>query len=296
MRFVAPSARPFAVGPRAHSARVSLLALFLAACLSRPGQAQELPASLEGIFREGVAAQKAGKLDEAEKAFQKVLRGGGKLAFVYNNLGIVYQQKRQFAQAIAQFREAIRLEPGYTAPRILLGASLLAEGKVSEATHELERAVQLAPDNPLAHRQLAQAYEAGEDYFGTLDQFRILRGLAPSEPEYVYQLGRAYLELSGWCYQQIAKLNPQSARIPQIKAEIYSAQGHPEAALRSYQRALEADPTLPGLHLARAQIYLRLGKSAEARSEVERELALMPDSTAAKALKQKLEAGGSGAP
>jgi tetratricopeptide (TPR) repeat protein len=289
-------AGPSPVDRTPRSAKVSLLALLLAACLSRPGQAQELPAPLEGIFREGVSAQKAGRLDEAEKAFQKVLQGGGKLAYVYNNLGIVYQQKRRHAQAVAQFREAIRLDPGYTAPRILLGASLLAEGKVSEATHELERAVQLAPANPLAHRQLAQAYEAGEDYLGMLDQFRILRGLAPNEPEYAYQLGHAYLELSGWCFQRIAKLNPKSARIPQIRAEIYSAQSNPEAALQSYQRAVDADPTLPGLHLAMAQIYLRLGKSAEARTEVERELALVPDSAAAIALRHKLEAGGNSAP
>jgi tetratricopeptide (TPR) repeat protein len=296
MRVVVRHAKQYAAIATSPSARVCLLALLLAACLSRPCQAQELPASLEGIFREGVAAQKAGRLDEAEKAFQKVLQGGGKLAFVYNNLGIVYQQKRRHAQAVAQFREAIRLDPGYTAPRILLGASLLSEGKISEATHVLERAVQLAPDNPLAHRQLAQAYEAGGDYFGMLDQFRILRGLAPNEPEYAYQLGRAYLGLSGWCLQQITKLDPRSARLPQIKAEIYSAQGNPEAALRSYQRAVDADPALPGLHLAMAQIYSRLGKSAEARTEVERELALVPDSAAAKALRQKLEAGGNGAP
>ncbi len=296
MRVVVRHAKQDAAIATSPSARVCLLALLLAACLSRPGQAQELPASLEGIFSEGVAAQKAGRLDEAEKAFQKVLQGGGKLAFVYNNLGIVYQQKRRHAQAVAQFREAIRLDSGYTAPRILLGASLLAEGKISEATHVLERAVQLAPDDALAHRQLAQAYEAGEDYLGMLDQFRILRGLAPNEPEYAYQLGRAYLELSGWCYQQIAKLDPKSARIPQIRAEIYSAQGNPEAALRSYQRALEADPTLPGLHLAIAQIYSRLGKTEEARTEVDRELALVPDSAAAIALRQKLEAGGNGAP
>jgi tetratricopeptide (TPR) repeat protein len=296
MRAIVRHVKQYAAIAASPSAKVCLLALMLAACLSRPGQAQELPAALEGIFREGVAAQKAGRLDEAEKAFQEVLRGGGKLAFVYNNLGIVYQQKREYARAIVQFREAIRLDPGYTAPRILLGASLLAEGKVSEATHALERAVQLAPDNPLAHRQLAQAYEAGEDYLGMLDQFRILRGLAPNEPEYAYQLGRTYLELSGWCFQQIAKLNPKSARLPQIRAEIYSAQGRLQDALRSYQRAVDADPALPGLHLAMAQIYSRLGKSAEARTEVERELALVPDSASAKALKQKLEAGGNGAP
>src|SRR4051794_31446306 len=45
-----------------------------------------LPASLEELFINGVKAQKSGQLDAAERAFLEVLRQGGKVAFVYNNL------------------------------------------------------------------------------------------------------------------------------------------------------------------------------------------------------------------
>src|SRR5690242_11850897 len=115
--------------------------VFLASSPFKAGAVEQsdLPESLRGTFDAGVAAEKAGRLEEAEKDFQLVLRRGGNAAFVHNNLGIVYQRRGDDLPAIAQFREAIRLQPGYVAPRVLLGASLLATGRVPDAVTELER-------------------------------------------------------------------------------------------------------------------------------------------------------------
>ena len=241
---------------------------------------------------EGVEAQKAGQLDVAERAFLQVLRQGGKVAFVHNNLGIVYQMRGDHSKAIAQFREAVRLQPSYAAPYLLMGASLLALRKVPEATRELERAVKLQPKEPLARLQLARAYERGSNFRGVVEQFRALRELAPQEPEYAYQLGNAYLKLAGWCAQEIVRLNPRSARVYQMLGENYRVQaGRMELAVRAFQRAAQADPKLPDVHLALAGIYLEQGKQSEARKAIEQELAIVPESVAALALRQKLEAG-----
>jgi len=262
---------------------------------SRPalaGQAQALPKSLEGLFAEGVAAQKSGKLDAAEKAFLEVLRQGGKLSYVYNNLGIVYQMRGDHARAVTQFREAIRLQPDYAAPRILLGASLLAQGKVPEATRQLELAVQLHPQEPLARLQLAKAYAWAENLPARTEQLRALRMLAPEEPEYAYQLGDAYLKMAGWCAREISRIGPGSARMYQMLGEEYRLQaGRRELAIRAFKRAAQAEPGLPDIHQALAEIYLEDGKIADAQKELEQELAIVPESAPALALKQKLEGG-----
>jgi Flp pilus assembly protein TadD len=103
-----------------------------------------LPPRLQEVFNQGVQALNAGQLDTAEKAFLRVLNEGGKVAFVYNNLGIVYQQRRERERALAQFREAIRLQPDYAAPRVLMGSVLLAMGRFPEAARELETASEVA--------------------------------------------------------------------------------------------------------------------------------------------------------
>ena len=229
-----------------------------------------------------------GRLDEAEKDFQLVLQKGGNIAFVHNNLGIVYQRRRDHARAIAQFREAIRLHPDYAAPHVLLGASLLATNNVPEAVRELERAVKLDPKQSLARVELAKAYERTDNLASAVDQYRALRELAPQDPEYFYQAGQSYLKMAQWCLEQMRRIDPQSPRIAESLAEAYRAQGRTAEAIRSYQRAAQADPRLPGIHLALAQIYLEQTKVEEARHEIELELAIVPESLAAKAVRQRI--------
>jgi len=249
---------------------------------------QDLPEALQEVFRNGVAALKAGNLGEAEKAFLRVLREGGKVGFVHNNLGITYQQQGDHARAIAQFREAIRLQPDYAAPHILLGASLLATGRIPEATRELERAVELQPREVLARLQLATAYKRAHNFPGAVEQYRALCEVAPRDPEYAYQLGTAYLKLAEWSYREIRRLSPRSARAFQVLAENYRAQGRVDVAVRIFQRAAEANPRLPGIHLALAEIHLEQGQTVEARKEIEQELAIVPESVAARVLKGRI--------
>jgi len=45
---------------------------------------------------------------------------------------------------------------------------------------------------------------------------------------------------------------------------------------------------LPGIHLTLAQIYLERGKAADAGKEIEQEIAIVPESVAARSLKEKI--------
>ncbi len=270
------------------TAKVVLCAFALLLIVGSLRAQQALSPRLADVFTKGVEAQKAGRLDEAEKDFLDVLQQGGNLAFVYNNLGALYQQRGDHKRAIQQFREAIRLNPGYAAPRILMGVSLLATGEIPEATRQLKRAVELQPQEPLARMQLARAYERAGNPHGAVEQYRELVQLSPQEPEYTYQLSRAYQRFSEWCDQQISRNYPGSARAFQTLGENYQMQGKPDSARRAYELALKADPKLPGIHLALAQIDLEQSKEAEARAEVEQELTIVPESALALALEKKL--------
>ena len=105
--------------------------------------------------------------------------------------------------------------------------------------------------------------------------------LAPSDPEQTYRLGKAYLRLSEWAYQRIRAVNPRSARLSEALGREYLEQGQLDQALRAYQQAAERGPTLPGIHLALARIHADAGRWDEAAREVDRELAVVPDSAAA---------------
>ena len=266
-------------------------ALVFALAFASASPAQELPAALQASFEEGVQALKAEKLAEAEAAFRRVLaEPGGQVAYVHNNLGIVYQRRAEHAKAAEQFRAATRKDPSYVAPRILLGASLMALGNAAEATAPLQEAVKLAPKDILARQQLARACERTLNHAGAVEQYRVLRKLAPQDPEYIYKLGKAYQALSEWSLKQIREIDPRSARLYQALGHNYRVQGKSERAVRAFERATQADPTLPEIHLALAQIHIEEKRWAEARQEIERELMIVPESKGARALAQRLSA------
>jgi tetratricopeptide (TPR) repeat protein len=254
------------------------------------GFGQELPADQGTLFDRGVQDLKAGNLDEAESAFRAVIEQGGELAQAHNNLGIVYQMRGQHDRAVGEFREATRIDGDYAAPQILLGASLLALGQVEEAKAVLEAAVRLAPGESLAHLQLARACEQSGDWAGAVDQLQALRRLAPGDPEYVYDLGQAYLRLSETSLRRLQALHPDSARAHQARAHSYRLQGRPELALEAFEQAARADPTLTEVHLAMAQIYVEQKRWADARRELALERALVPESAGARALERHLRA------
>jgi predicted Zn-dependent protease len=264
---------------------VKTLVLFLLACMA---SAQTLPPALAERYNQGVQAGKAGQLDAAEKAFLEVLAEGGKQALVYHSLGIVYHDRHEDERAVAQFREAIRLDPKFAPARALMGTSLLALGRYREAIPELETAVKLDPREPAPRVVLAQAYERLGNPAGMVEQYRQLRQAQPSDPEVAYQLARAYSRLAAHRIGEIRRIAPHSARLQEMLGENLVAQGRMPDALEAYAKAAAAAPKLPGIHFARAQIYLRLEKPQEARREIEQELVLVPESVTALAFQQEL--------
>ena len=279
-----PSATPFLRCLR----RKIFLFLFVAAATQCPAQ-EPPPSSLETQVAPGIAALKSGDLDSAEKIFSSALRRGIKHPLVYHNLGVIAQMRGQHLEAVERFREALAIQPNYGASRLLLGTSFLALGRNAEAVRELQRAVRLMPQQPQARLQLAKAYEASEDWVAAAQQLQKLVELDPQEPEYAYQMGKAWMRLSGWSYQQIARINPNSARLQQGLGQEYAVQEKYDLALAAFQRAAEADPQLPDVHLAIGSILLEQKKYDQALAEIALELKLVPASKAAEELKTKIE-------
>jgi tetratricopeptide (TPR) repeat protein len=238
-----------------------------------------------------VEAQKAMRLEEAEKLLRQVLQNGGDAPATHQNLGIIHQLRGEHEAALKEFREAIRQNAGSASSRTLAGWCLTRLGRMPEAIRELDAAVRLAPGDPAPRRQLAAALERSGQLARAAAEYRTLRKLAPKEPECAYRLGRVYLALSAEYARRLKQSAPRSARLRQVAAENLLAQGEVDRAIRAYQDALTAAPGQPELHLALAQVYARQGKREAALAELDRELAIVPESAAALELRKMLLAG-----
>ncbi|HLG59188.1 MAG TPA: tetratricopeptide repeat protein [Vicinamibacterales bacterium] len=92
---------------------------------------------------------------------QRVIAGSAYLGAVvpesaeaHNLLGIAHASRGAMADAVSQFREALRLEPDSAVTHWHLGAALAATGAHQEALDHLRRSVELDPSNELAQNDL----------------------------------------------------------------------------------------------------------------------------------------------
>ncbi len=85
---------------------------FKLATTAQAAQAAGSPeAELRGAFQKAVELQSAGKLDEAEAAYKLILEKAPDVPEVYQNLGSVLAQKKDFPGAEAAFLKGLELRP-----------------------------------------------------------------------------------------------------------------------------------------------------------------------------------------
>ncbi len=99
----------------------------------------------------------AGPTDAAQAEFEKELSVDPTNASAEFILGELARRKGDWNVAIQHFTQATHLDVGFSEAYLALGMSLAAAGRYADAKPPLEHYVQLEPDDPSGHYQLATA-------------------------------------------------------------------------------------------------------------------------------------------
>jgi tetratricopeptide (TPR) repeat protein len=98
-----------------------------------------------------------GPTDAAKAEFEKEVAVDPTNASAEFVLGELARRKGDWNEAIGHFTRAAHLDAGFSEAYLALGMSLAASGRYADAKPSLEHYVQLAPDDPAGHYQLAIA-------------------------------------------------------------------------------------------------------------------------------------------
>jgi protein O-GlcNAc transferase len=98
--------------------------------------------------------QDLGKPNEAIAAFREAIRIEARMAPAFSNLGNALRDRGQLEEAIGAYQEALRLEPALVQTLSNLANALQDQGRLDEAVAAFRRAIDAAPDDPLAHSNL----------------------------------------------------------------------------------------------------------------------------------------------
>jgi tetratricopeptide (TPR) repeat protein len=198
-----------------------------------------IAAALSASF--GCESRQAKQDRAAEAAFQR---------------GAQLQRKRKIPEAIAAFREAIRLKPDHVDAHAVLGSDLLFQGMPTEATAEIREAIRLKPPKRSTmarlHSELGDALVAQKMMDEAVAPYREAIELEPEYKYAHYGLGIALFRV-----------------------------GQSLEAIAEFREALRIDPNYAQAHFYIGDVLTKLGQDAEAMSEFRHALKIRPEVTPA---------------
>ncbi len=116
------------------------------------------------------SAGNTGSTEEARAEFQKEGEVDPLNAAAQFILGELARRADHLDEAIQSFRQAAKIDAGFSEAYLALGMSLAASGKFADAVPPLERYVKLEPADPAGHYQLAMAYSRTGNREGAAQQ------------------------------------------------------------------------------------------------------------------------------
>ena len=178
------------------------------------------------------------------------------------------------------------------APKVLNGQRVLdlaKSGHCNEAIPLLKKAMSPSGDKT-ARRDAGLAgvrcAMVKNDFDAADDFLRRLISDFPSDPEVLYTAVHTYSDLATRASQQLATRAPNSAEAHELDAEALEMQGKWQDAAKQYQKILQLNPQMPGIHFRLGRLLLSepnppADAAAQAKKEFQEELQIDPSNAGA---------------
>ena len=241
-------------------------------------------------------SERAGAVTEAEQLYRAVIAHSGvrerglaarlRLA----RLRIAARDGTTAGQLVA---EVLRARP-QDADALLLRADLaLADGKPAAAITDLQAIQRARPEDPAVLRVLARAQQAGGQIELAAQSLRAALARAPGDAATFEQLFRLQMQQQDYAQAHataaaLQQAQPKLALGPYLDGQVYEAEQQGDAALASYERALQLQPEVvePLTALVRLQLAARHPERALARLDAA--IAASPGNAPARNLKAEI--------
>ncbi|WP_315767337.1 MULTISPECIES: tetratricopeptide repeat protein [unclassified Bradyrhizobium] len=205
----------------------------------------------EALFMEGCRHHRGGDIARSRRFFERILEIDPAHVNALCNLGSITLARGDVARAQILLQSAVTLAPGLAPARIAFADALMAGGRFEQAGVHYRKALELLPDSDLAHAQYAMALRQLGDLDGAMTHFLAATRINQQQsPRFYEGLGRT-------C----------------------AARGNSQGAEISLKHALALDRRCVSAHHALGELYLGLGRPADAEAAFRAALALDPSDT-----------------
>ncbi len=232
----------------------------LSALAAGPGGAE----SAEACNQLGLTLLEQHKSEEALARFREAVRLRPDFAEAHNHLGLALADLNRPAEAVASYREAIRLKADLVQAHHNLGIALRMQGKHAEAEAACREALRLKPDSPEGHNNLGLALLEQRKYEEAGASLRESLRLKPEFAQGYNNLGIVQwrlgsLEEAVASFSQSLRLRPGFPEAYNNLGNVLRDQGRFEEAIDCFEKAIQLKPDYADAHWNRSLLRLSLG-------------------------------------
>jgi tetratricopeptide (TPR) repeat protein len=236
--------------------------------------------ALEAAVRD----HRSGRLRDAVRAYEKLLRDSNEDADVLQLMGVAQGQLGNHEGAAACLMRSLELQPDRPSVILNLAQALRSLGRDAEALHYCDRALALEPSLAGAYRLRGAAHAALGHLQDAIANYGHAARLTPNDANVFLDLG-AVLDQAGRtadalvCFDRAIELNPQLAPAHHNRGIASARSGEHARALQSFERALALQPQSAAIHNNRANTLKELGRLTDALESYSLALAIEPGNT-----------------
>jgi tetratricopeptide (TPR) repeat protein len=223
-----------------------------------------------------------GRTAEAMENYRLALKINPAYEDALNNLGYALADQKKYSDAIPLYEAALRIRPKHAEVHNNLGNALSETGKIDEAIQHYLIALQQNPSHADAHNNLGIALAMKGKLDEAIPHFYAAIRFKPSYASAHSNLGNALavqhkLDEAIKEYKKALRLKPDDAQAQNNLGNALAEQGKMEEAIGHYQEALRLNTDNPEAHFNLALALLRQSKREEAVAHLTEALRLKPD-------------------
>ena len=165
-------------------------------------------------------------------------------AFIHFQRGLAYYDKQQYDKAIADFTEAIRINPADASGYVGRGAAYLNKDELHRAIADFSEALKLSPGQAFAHLQRGIAYHRIGESDKALEDYSEAIKLTPKDPTPYVNRGILYYTKKGQYeaaindFDKALQLNPKEVNALINRGITYRQRSETDKALADFGEAI----------------------------------------------------------
>jgi tetratricopeptide (TPR) repeat protein len=239
-----------------------------------------------------------GYLDQAEVAFQQASRDDPSSAEALYGVGSVYLNQNKNAAARETFEDVVKLTANY--PDTLadawnnLGVIATREGRVADSVACFQQALQLNPHHLLSLDNLGNAYRLRKQWDDARGVLERALEVAPQDPEANYSLAMVFAQIdeTDKAYQYLQRALQARPGYPEALNNLgvlYLRTDRRDQAVANFEECIRVAPTFDQAYLNLARVYAVEGSPDKAREVLAELLKQYPDHSQAKQMLEQLQ-------